>query len=373
MKPSNHWHFPRPKLAQAYLQSFELGLSAARGLFARRRMGKTEFLKQDFIPAAQAAGYVAVYVNLWEQRSDPGRALVAALYEAIEPTGFAKVLERLKHPVKKVKASGKLPGVGEGAIEAEFAEDKATFAGSVLREAMRSFDKTKIKVVLLIDEAQVLAREENTEFAHALRAALDVRKERIKVLFAGSSEATLRRMFGRPSEPFYNWAALEPFELLSRDFVEAMVEKVAAISRHPLGVVDALKVYEELKRTPEFFRTFLDRYLTHPFDGIEGALEFTKKSLHSGELFQRQWNELLPADKAVLALIAGDGSDIYGKRSRDAVARGLGLSKTVDNSVVQNALRRLSDKALVTSLARGRYQIEDEAFADWIRELDMAE
>jgi hypothetical protein len=37
------WHFARPELARAYLQSFELGLTSARGLFARRRMGKSEF------------------------------------------------------------------------------------------------------------------------------------------------------------------------------------------------------------------------------------------------------------------------------------------------------------------------------------------
>jgi len=64
-------------------------------------------------------------------------------------------------------------------------------------------------VVLIIDEAQVLATAEHSVFAHALRAALDIRKERLTVLFAGSSETTLRRMFGRVSEPFYNWAALE--------------------------------------------------------------------------------------------------------------------------------------------------------------------
>jgi hypothetical protein len=47
-----------------------------------------------------------------------------------------------------------------------------------------------------------------------------------KVIFAGSSEATLRRMFGRSTEPFYNWAPLEPFELLSEEFVRAMAVKV---------------------------------------------------------------------------------------------------------------------------------------------------
>ncbi|MEO6320183.1 MAG: hypothetical protein ABIR56_05940 [Polaromonas sp.] len=55
------WHFARPDLAQAYLQGFDIGLTSARGLFARRRMGKTEFLKHDLLPAALLDGYLAAY------------------------------------------------------------------------------------------------------------------------------------------------------------------------------------------------------------------------------------------------------------------------------------------------------------------------
>jgi len=364
----NPWHFARPKLAQAYLQSFELGLSAARGLFARRRMGKTEFLMQDFMPAAEAIGYIAVYINLWDLRKDPAQALVAAFYQAIEPRGFAKIWERLKQPVSKVKVSGKMPALGEGGIEAELSDFKAKVAGTLLMEAMQAFDKRHAKVVLIIDEAQVLANESNADFAHALRAALDIRKERIKVLFAGSSESTLRRMFGRASEPFYNWAALEPFELLGRDFVESMVEKVAAISKYPLAIADALKAFSELKNTPEFFRTYLDRYLTHPFEGPQAALDYTKRQVFNDEGYRQQWADLLPADQAILTLIASGTPDVYGKEAKEKMGRELGLGKPVDNSVVQNALRRLADKTLVTKLERGRYQFEDEGFADWVQD-----
>lgn len=366
---ANHWHFPRPALAQAYLKSFALGLSAARGLFARRRMGKTEFLKQDFIPAAEAAGFITVYVNLWDIRSDPATALVSAFFQAIEPKGFDKVWDKLKHPIKKMKASGKVSGIAEAAVEAELADGKPPLAGTLLMESMRAFDKRKMRVVLIIDEAQVLALEANTDFAHALRAALDIRKERIKVLFAGSSEATLRQMFGRASEPFYNWAALEPFDLLGREFVEAMVEKVNGIAKQALSVTDALHAFEELKRTPEFFRRYLDRYLTYPFDGAQGALAYTKSHVFNDESFQRQWDELLPADKAVLTMVAAGVTDIYGKDARERLGVALGLDKPVENNTSQNALRRLGEKALLTRMERGRYQFEDEAFADWVRQL----
>ena len=77
----NNWHYPRPLLAKKYLDLFDMGLTSARGLFARRRMGKTEFLKKDFIPAAEKAGYLVVYTNLWELEIDPATALVSALRE----------------------------------------------------------------------------------------------------------------------------------------------------------------------------------------------------------------------------------------------------------------------------------------------------
>lgn len=366
---SQQWHFPRPVLAKAYLTSLNLGLSSARGLFARRRMGKTEFLVQDFMPAAHAGGYTCAYVNLWELKSDPATALVSALHKAIEPKSFAKIWDRLNTPISKIKASGKVTGLAEAGVEAEL-DNRRNVAGTLLMEAMAEFDKSKKLVVLIIDEAQVLATAENSDFAHALRATLDIRKERLKVLFAGSSETTLRRMFGRASEPFYNWAALEPFPLLGREFVESMVDKVAQISRVPLPLVDALAAFDALKQTPLFFRDYMDRYLTHPFDGPQGALDFTKAKVFNDGEFEKQWMDLLPSDQQLLLLIARGTTDLQGADVRTTVGTSLGLEKPVTASAVQNSLRRLTDRNVLTRIDRGTYRFEDEAFADWVGHQD---
>ena len=50
---------------------------------------------------------------------------------------------------------------------------------------------------LILDEAQVHTAVAHSDLAHSLRAALNVRKQTIKDIFAGSSESSLRRMFGR--------------------------------------------------------------------------------------------------------------------------------------------------------------------------------
>jgi len=366
------WHFARPKLAEAYLKAFDLGLVSAKGLFARRRMGKTEFLKQDLMPAAEQAGYLTVYVNLWDMRDDPARALTVAFYQAIQPKGAAGLLDRLKKPVKKVKASGKAAGA-EGTLEAEFGDVAGAPHGTVLMDAMKAYDKKPRPLLLIIDEAQVLATQGNSDFAHALRAALDIRRDTIKVLFAGSSEATLRRMFGRSSEPFYNWAQLEPFQLLGRDFVEAMVEKVAALSTRPLAITDALHAFAELKNTPLFFRAYLDRYITHAFDGHEEALAHTRQHVFNDESFQLLWQATLPADRAVLSLIANRSAEILGKEARARVGEALGLGKAADASTLSNALRRLVEKNIIARMEHGKYQFEDEAYAEWVRNQAMEE
>lgn len=364
--PSNNWHFARPALANAYLDLFALGLTSARGLFARRRMGKTEFLKKDFIPAAIERGYAVVYTNLWELELEPATALIAEFYKTIKPKGFNKFLSHLNLPINKIKAYGKIPGIGEGTVEAELKENKKV-TGTLLMEAMDAFDQTNIKMILVIDEAQVLAYEENTHFAHALRAALDIRKDRIKVIFAGSSETTLRRMFGVPSEPFYNWAPLEPFELLGRNFVEAMVERVNEISKYPLHLEDALEAFTELKNTPEFFRRYIEHYVSNPIEGSASALMATRSKVFSDENFQRQWDSLLAADKVLLSMVANGTSDLHGKAAMHRMGAELGIGNSVTKNTVHNALRRLTNKNILTKIEYSSYQFEDEAFAEWVR------
>lgn len=362
----NDWHYSRPNLAKSYLDLFSIGLTSARGLFARRRMGKTEFLKKDLIPLAESQGYVTVYVNLWDLETDPATAIISEFYKTIKPKGFSKIWDNLKNPVKKLKASGKILGVGEGSLEAEFQHENRLL-GTLLMEAMKAFDQTKGLLMLVIDEAQVLAYESNSYFAHVLRSALDVRKERIKVIFAGSSETTLRKMFGVASEPFYNWAPLEPFELLGEDFVRSMVDKVNHISQYFLDIQDAQQAFIALKNTPEFFRRYIEHYVTHPENGALEALEHTKLTVFHDGNFKRQWDGLLAADQVVLSMMAEGIIDLHSKIALERIGSELGLGDSANKNTSHNALRRLVAKHIITKMDYASYQFEDESFSDWIR------
>jgi hypothetical protein len=222
-------------------------------------------------------------------------------------------------------------------------------------------------MLLVLDEAQVLAEPPHSNLAHSLRASLDGRKQNIKVVFAGSSEATLRRMFGRSTEPFYNWAPLEPFELLGEDFVRAMVTKVNNLSKYPLAAKDAMLAFEALRRTPEFFRRYLNRYLTHAELGTTAALADTKLHVFNDANFANLWSGLLPADRELLRLIADGITDVFSESSRQRLGKLLGLDHIITKNVPQKSLRRLQDMELVLRMDYGKYQIQDDTFAEWLR------
>jgi len=367
--PADPWHYPRPEIASKYLQVFDIGLMSARALFAKRRMGKSEFLEQDLIPAARTERYATVYLNLWDARHEPTPALLAAVVRALEPTGLAKLAKALGRPLKSVKASAKITGMAEGSLEAEL-RGRDVDASPLITDLIRGFNEPRQRMLLVLDEAQVLAESAHTNLAHSLRASLDGRKQNIKVIFAGSSEATLRRMFGRSTEPFYNWAPLEPFELLDEDFVRAMVCKVNNLCKFPLALKDALAAFEALRRIPEFFRRYLNRYLTHADLGATAALMDTKSHVFNDANFVNVWNGLLASDRELLRLIVGHITDVFSEASRSKLGKMLGLNQAVTKNVPQQSLRRLQDLGLVLRMDYGQYQIQDDAFAEWLRTRD---
>ncbi|MBV8046555.1 MAG: hypothetical protein JO171_05355 [Paludibacterium sp.] len=358
------WHFPRPALAEAYLAMFDLKLTSARGLFARRRMGKTEFLCRDLLPAAAKQGYLVAYTNLWDNRAAPDSALVSALAMALKPQGVQALLAKFRAPVKRVRASASIPGGVEGGFEAELTS-AAVEGVLALQDVLAQLDRQKQPLLLAIDEAQVLASAEHSDFSHALRSALDIRKDRIKVIFAGSSETTLRDMFARPLEPFYNWAALEPFPLLGAEFVSFTTELANSMARMPLSLDYAHRAFDELHRTPEFFKRFIERYMLYQMEGEAAALAHTKASVFSDGHFLKQWNNLLPADQAVLSLLVHGESDLYAAPAQAKLSSL--LRQAVTKNTVSHALRRLQAANVVTRLALGEYRLEDETFAEWVR------
>lgn len=312
------------------------------------------------------AGYLAAYTNLWDDTDHPGQALATAILLATQPKGLGKFWGDLNTPISRVKGSGKLALGIEGSLELDLAQ-KEKAAVPAIQAALRAADKARKRLLLVIDEAQVLAAPEHKAVAHSLRAGLDIRKPGIKVLFAGSSEAALREMFSRSAAPFYNWAPLEPFPLLGREFVDATVRQLASVARQPLSLEDALKAFAALKETPEFFRWYIERYLIYQQQGPEQALQYTLARVHDDTGYARTWKELSRPDRAVLLLAARGVQDLYGTQALRQLQELL-ESAEVTASAPRTSIRRLTGAKLqlMARIDHGTYRFEDPEFQTWV-------
>jgi hypothetical protein len=328
-------------------------------------MGKTEFLKHDLLPAAKEAGYVAAYVNLWDDTAHPGQAIATAVLSAVAPKGLARFWQELSTPIRKVKARAKGAGL-EGDVELELAH-KEQLALPAIQAALQAADKQKKRLVIVLDEAQVLASAEHKQIAYSLRSGLDNRKASIKVLFAGSSEAALRDMFSRASEPFYNWAPVEPFPLLGDEFVRATVKRIRQLAKLPLPLEDALHAFHALNDTPEFFRWFVERYMLYQEQGASAALEHAQGRVHNGSGYAKTWKGISRVDRAVLMLAANGVQDLH---SMPAIARLQELlGAEVSTTTPRSALRRLTAPKMqvMARVDHGTYRFEDQEFESWVR------
>src|SRR5262249_47863907 len=127
------------------------------------------------------------------------------------------------------------------------------------------------------------------------------------------------------------------------------------------------------KRTPEFFRRFLGRYLEYADQGASAALEHTRAHVFSDSGFLAIWGRLSPTDRAVLRAMAHGEQDLHSVAVRTRLGEELGLGKRVPAGTPRNALARLQKAELVTRVAHGDYQIQDEGFVEWIRQRELEE
>jgi hypothetical protein len=58
---------------------------------------------------------------------------------------------------------------------------------------------------------------------------------------------------------------------------------------------------------------------------------------------------------------------------RKRLGEELGLGKPAPLDTPKNALRRLQKEELVVKLEYGHYQIQDEGFVEWLRQLELEE
>jgi hypothetical protein len=361
---------PSRRTRRAYLDTFRAGLISSIVLFAPRRKGKTEFLLEDLLPAAEEAGYRTVYCSLWQNRSDPLASLLLAPRNAGKPKTFSeKFHERLLRSLKKTSVELDIGAAGKLKAEAEFnSRDPANQAAlqslPEMLDAVVSLSKGKVLIAL--DEIQHLAKPEFEELVAALRTTLDVRKKNVKTVFTGSSRNRLQLMFSQIKAPLFQFSQTTDFPDLDQRFVQFIMEAFFHATGRQVDLEQANAAFASLGHTPGLFQDAVERLMK--FGGVDImniAQQVLTESRDAAGYVQRLM-QMRPLDREVIGAVI-ERVPLYTEETRLRMARAIGIDgEPLTARQVQIAVERLLSEQIVFQAERGAYEIEDEQLAQWL-------
>lgn len=354
------WHFPRPELAQLFLDKmFTAGISRL-AFFGRRRIGKTEFMRMDLMPAAEARGILTLYCSMWENKDRPYVALLRTLREQ------GLELPETRH---KVAVQGKLWEQAEVGVEFERANKPIAASSGELQEITTLFQSllkqnknNERRCLLVFDEIQHLATSAKfATFAAALRTMLDMAGDRIRVVFTGSSFADLQKLFKDSKAPFYDFASIVVFEPMTHDFVRHLERIYQRITGSVLPDGRLGGIFEESGRNAHIVRALVERLVLRLSSDIDGEWGMYKGELQGPEGWcQRQWEGLHDSDRIVYGLVLA-GQELFSETALAHYSRS-GFSR----GTAQQALTRLQNRGLISRVAHGRYVTEIPLLDQWL-------
>lgn len=364
------WHYPRKALAASYLDTLRAGLISSVVIFAPRRKGKTEFLLEDLLPAAQAAGYRTVYCSMWQNRGDPLAALCQALANATKPMSFGeKLQDRLFRPMKKTSLEFDVGPVGKVKAEAEFSTAGATVQAQLLAlpdliDAV--VGASKGKVLIAFDEIQHLAKPEFQELVAALRTVLDVRKRHVKTVFTGSSRNRLQMMFSQIRAPMFQFSQSTDFPDLDEEFTAFMVDAFARATGRRIASEQADRAFAALGYTPGLFHDAVERLMKMGGTDIVKVAQRVLTEARDASGYAQRLIEMRPLDREILRVV-GERAALYTEATRNRLARAIGIEgDPLSARQVQAAVDRLVSEQLIYQAERGVYEIEDHQLAEWL-------
>lgn len=371
---ANPFIYGRKELAEAYCDAISgrTPLRDARsGLFlaAPRRTGKSTFLRQDLVPAAEARGWHPLYADLWsDKRRNPAALIAETIVAALEK--FAPLPKRMIRSLgfQKIGASGTSIDIGDGKSPGDLTIPDAL---------AQLWEKTGKPIILIIDEAQhALTTDEGQHALFALKAARDRLNQeagkglRLMLVMTGSSRDKLSFMVTRKNQAFYG-AEITHFPLLDDGFVESFARNFNAqfSSQHKFSLDALKKTFELVGRRPEMFRSVVAEAVM----SCHGAETLDQMVAAGAEALQRQaWAEfeslyraLSPIQKAVLDAIARL-SPHYEPYSSEALAAYTAvLAEAPSTSSIQGAIKALQERELIWLASRGDYAFDDESLRQW--------
>ena len=199
-------------------------------LYGPRRYGKSS-LVAEIIEELSEKGVICVYMNMMEVASLSDFIIGYTRLVTSKVSSIASVLKQFAGAFKRIRPVLGLDQEGKPELSLSFAVSKPGVGE--LREALDLPTKLYPKgsrMVIVLDEFQEVAELGlGNEFERVMRSVIENHSD-ISYVFLGSKTHMLKRMFSKPSRPFYRSAqsfslGLPPSDE-SRDFLIARFESV---------------------------------------------------------------------------------------------------------------------------------------------------
>jgi hypothetical protein len=352
-------HYPRPEEAQALLNRLTDDPATPRVLYAPRRTGKTDFVKEDLMPAARKA-FFPIYADLWFARSEPVQALLYALEKALD--GLTRPRSRsgkiARTPVKGLSVLGSGITLGDEPADAELPSAPGLRIAELLERLHARAEKP---LLLIIDEFQTLHDATGgLDTAAALRACLQAMRGKLFCVMTGSSRDKMSLMFDSIKASMHGFAKIEAFPMLGGGYAHALADAYSQLAGVRLDEDVLLDAFRELDSRPKDLQELIRRLAAARSTDIAGALRGLREELDQSEDLQVLWVAMKEIDRAVLKFVAHHpGVGLTSRQALRYYAHELGVD-ALSASSVANAVDRLRQDAWLMEVSNNRYRFETE-------------
>ncbi len=238
-------------------QSYILKMANSSGklvIYGKRNSGKTSIVKNVIIPKWKRANPegVAIYIDLMgvaslSQISE--RFTVAFTHSYSKVFSLQSKFESLKNLFKKIRPVVELNQEGVPAISFKAESGLSVINFEMLLENINELHKNGVKILIVVDEFQDISNVSEAE--SKLRNGFQQLDFEIPVLFLGSKQHMLLKIFQRPNAPFYNWGGR--LEIPPIDFVEYRSYMRERFVQNDIEISDNVLdfIQTEMHRCPE--------------------------------------------------------------------------------------------------------------------------
>ncbi len=356
MNNTSKWHYPRTELALSYLKQLEAGLNSI-AIFAERRKGKTEFLRDDLGPAAKGKGLRTAYINFWERKSDPVYCITQGVRRAIE-SDSPRLIRKWKN-----EFSVKL-----GVFQSKTTVDASQYP-EIAGEALDMLVTPKGGVLLMFDEIQHLATDPAfEELIATLRTFLDTNKKQVRAVFTGSSQDRLNKIFRRQKAAFYQGASLVEFPNMGENFIIFLLANFHDLTNRKLQKKKSLEIFAEYNYSPFLIVDLLQTMMREGIYNLDKGMAYYLDLNDPEDEWKELWESLKLIDQLVLKDIIVAGLPLYHVDTYALMRDKLGLDK-VTRGIIQSSVKRLREQSVLNNEGHGQWVFESKMFKDFVSTL----